>query len=274
MSDFSHDWLALREPADRLARDPGLLDAAVEYLRAGREPAVTDLGCGTGSTLRTMASRLPATQRWRLVDHSPALLDRALESLPPEAGRDRVEAVVADLDRDLERVLAEPAALVTLSAFLDLVSLAWIDRLAREAARLRAGVYAALNYDGRSGCEPFDALDPQVLEAFNAHQRRDKGLGSALGPRAAEVAAESLRSAGFEVQVARADWRVDPDMAELQRQLLAGWVAAVAETGRVEARALAGWHERRLGQIERKTLRLVVGHLDVLALPAAHAASR
>lgn len=268
MSGFSADWLALREPADVAARDPALLEAAVRFLGAHASPRVIDLGCGTGSTVRAMAPRLPPSQRWQLVDHEQSLLDRALGQLPQACAFEAVQTVRADLERDLEALLATPVELITLSAVLDLVSQAWIDRLVAAAGRQRVGVYAALSYDGRTGCEPRDPLDPCVLAAFNAHQRQDKGLGAALGPRAGEAAAQAFQAAGFEVRTARADWSIDATLPQLQRQLLSGWVEAVAQTGQLAEDALAGWHERRLADVERGRLRLSVGHVDLLALPS------
>ena len=62
MSGFSPEWLALREPADTRARDPGLLGALAASL-AGRDSVeVVDLGCGTGANIRAIAPELGATQ--------------------------------------------------------------------------------------------------------------------------------------------------------------------------------------------------------------------
>jgi len=273
MGDFSHEWLALREPADRQARDSRLLREAVAHLLHRRPIEVIDLGCGTGSTVRALSPLLPREQRWRLVDQAASLLDRALAQLPPTCDPAQAVGVVADLEGELERVLEEGAGLITLSAFLDLVSERWIERLVAAAGRQGAAVYAALNYDGRTACGPFDAMDAQVLEAFNTHQRRDKGLGAALGPRAGGVAAERFAAAGFRVLTARADWCVGQDMPELQRQLLSGWVTAAAETGQIDPNALADWHERRRADIERGQLQLTVGHVDLLAFPPQSAAA-
>jgi len=269
MNGFSSDWLALREPADRRARDHGLLLAAAQAWAAAADAAeIIDLGCGTGSTVRALAPWLSSRQRWRLVDHDAGLLARALEGLPAECPAAQVTTCLADLERDLEEIVAvRPPSLITLSAFLDLASASWIERLAHAADRAACPVYAALTYDGRTGCEPFDPLDASVLAAFNDHQRRDKGLGAALGPMAAEATGRLFAAAGFDVRTAPADWAIDACLPQLQRQLLAGWVEAVAQTGQVPATALEGWHRRRLDALAQGRLRLSVGHVDLLAVP-------
>ena len=103
----------------------------------------------------------------------------------------------------------------------------------RLAARPRRGLrpararwsLLALDYDGRRECVPGEAGDAPALAAFNLHQRRDKGFGPALGPRAAEVAAAAFAARGFRVQRAPSDWWLGPEEAALQDALLRGWAA-------------------------------------------------
>ncbi len=66
---FSADWLALRDPADRAARDQTLARRAAEA--AGPAPVIVDLGCGTGASWRALAPLLPDGARWRFVDNDP-----------------------------------------------------------------------------------------------------------------------------------------------------------------------------------------------------------
>jgi SAM-dependent methyltransferase len=274
VSGFDADWLSLREPVDRCARHRDVLRAAAAKCSADPRVTVTDLACGTGATLRALSPILAADQAWLLVDHDPALLAAAARLAAadvPAAGRptNRLEVRTrqADLAVELEAVVAVEATLLTMSAFLDLVPDAWLERLVVAAARHGRPVYAALSYDGRVGCEPEDPLDAAVLAAFDAHQRRDKGLGAALGPAAAAAAVRRFEAAGFSMTVGRSDWRLGPHEPLLQRRLVLGWHRAVAETGRVAPAALDAWLVRRLAAIAAGRSRLEVGHVDFLALP-------
>ncbi|NKX44012.1 class I SAM-dependent methyltransferase [Roseicyclus persicicus] len=248
---FSADWLALRDPADRAARDAVLARRAAEA--AGPAPVIVDLGCGTGATWRVLAPLLPAGARWRFVDNDPALL-----AIAAAAAGDGAEAVEADLG-DLDALPLAGATLVTASALLDLMPEAWVAGLAR---RLGVPFYAALSYDGRMDWTPDDPRDAAVTAAFNRHQRGDKGLGPALGPDAADRSAAILRAAGFDVLTADSPWVLGPDMAALQRELTDGIAAAAHEAGAPEA---PGWGCDRHAAADRTRCR--IGHLDLLALP-------
>jgi SAM-dependent methyltransferase len=252
---FDLAWLALREPADAAARDPGLLEAAIAHLAGEAAPRVLDLGCGSGATCRAFAGR-PRGVRWRLVDNDPVLL--AAASRACGAG---VEVVRQDL-ADIERLPLEGVRLVTASALLDLCSRAWIGALASRLAAAEIGVYAALSYDGRLRWEPAAEGDAAVVTAFNRHQRRDKGLGPALGPEGAASLAAELGRRGYRVGTAPSPWRLGPAEAALQRAMIDGVARAAGE---VEL-AAGGWAQARRAASGASTC--IVGHLDVLALPA------
>jgi hypothetical protein len=77
MSGFTAQWLTLREPYDRAARNPTVLDAVAAAFRGQSAISVVDLACGTGATLRAIGDRLPTRQNWRLVDNDLGLLAAA-----------------------------------------------------------------------------------------------------------------------------------------------------------------------------------------------------
>jgi len=247
---FSATWLQLREPADRLSRDAGLLLAAAEA--AGPRPIVADLGCGTGATMRAMAPDLPSDAQWRLIDRDPDLLAR----IAPAGEVTRHDADLAELDR----LPLAGATLVTASALLDLMPPDWVAELARHLAP--RPFYAALTYDGTMEWQPPLAADTVVTLAFNAHQRGDKGLGPAMGPEAATRAIRIFEAAGYEVLVAPSPWHLGPREGDLQRALLEGIAAAAREAG---CDAAGEWLAARVSAIPEARCR--IGHVDLLALP-------
>jgi SAM-dependent methyltransferase len=256
--------LALREPYDKRARSVVVLDAVAEAFAGRPAISVVDLACGTGSTLRALSPRLPARQDWRLVDNDLSLLARAGADTSANVN---VRTIPIDLALDLEAALDGLVDLVTTSALLDLVSEPWLERLAVEAAARRLPVYAALTYDGRAELEPHDALDEKIVEAVNAHQRRDKGFGPALGPIAARGAIERFERVGYSVVQGHSDWVFGPDDREIQTEILAGWASAAREMGNLPLGDIVGWLTRRRDLVAAGRSTIRVGHVDLFARP-------
>jgi len=266
MSSFSAGWLALREPFDRAARNGTVLDAVAMAFMDVPAVAVTDLGCGTGATMRAIAHRLPARQSWRLVDNDMALLEKAsmwgAATAPAGAS---ITTVEADLAAVIEHVLRD-CDLVTTSALLDLVSAAWLDRLVASLERLPCPFYAALSYDGAVALSPASRYDGEAIAAVNRHQRTDKGFGPALGPDAARKAPERLRAAGFTVIEGRSDWQFGAADRAIQMEILAGWAGAARETG-ADPAIIDQWLGERQGHVAAGRSQMRVGHVDFFATP-------
>jgi hypothetical protein len=263
---FSAEWLALREPYDKRARNADVLDAVAAWAAGRVTVAVADLACGTGSTLRSLSPRLPVTQSWRLADNDLGLLARAGElARPPSL---TVVPFAVDLARDLEAALDGPIELITTSALLDLVSYDWLDRLATECAARRLPVYAALSYDGLATVDPVDPFDATMIDAVNMHQRTDKGFGPALGPAAAAAAPDRFKAMGYRVTQGASDWVFAAKDVEIQTELLTGWAAAAREMS-VPLDKVIAWLARRRDHIAAGRSAMRVGHVDFFAQPIA-----
>jgi len=260
---FSAQWLALREPYDQRARSTDVLDAVAAAFAGRPAIAVVDLGCGTGSTVRTMAPRLPARQRWRLVDNDLGLLAQAAaQARPPDL---LIEARTIDLVRDLELALDGAIDLITTSALLDLVSAEWLERLAVEAASRRLPVYAALTYQGKATLDPAEPFDHEIVAAVNRHQRRDKGFGPALGPEAGLRAVRAFERVGYAVVTGASDWEFAPDDRAIQLDVLSGWASAAGELGDLPQGAIDAWLARRRDLVTAGRSSMRVGHVDFFA---------
>lgn len=250
---FDTAWLDLREPADQTARDPKLLAQAREYAGEIAKPLIVDLGAGTGSTVRAFDL---ADAAWTLLDNDESLLAEARRRCGAAATAHRLDL------NDVAGIPLEGARLVTASALIDLASARWVDTLVERLAAAGTGFYAALNYDGDMHWSPADESDAAVVQAFNRHQRTDKGFGPALGPRAGAYIADALREVGFQVTTASTPWLLGAKQSELHRQVLEGIGHAAGEMG---CEAAQEWLTRRLEVLP--ALRGHIGHVDVLALP-------
>lgn len=268
MSGFSIDWLDLREDADRRARDTGLRERAMHWLRQGAAPdrkaVVVDLGAGTGSTLRALNEAGHVSPVWRLVDHDSSLLAEARRRHGSEV---RIETVAADLS-DIMALPLRGARLVTASALFDLVSEGFLQTLVQalqtQSRQGAVAMYSALNYDGLTRWTPAHPLDDLVLEAFNRDQRRDKGFGPALGPDAGDAVESTFADAGFQVSSAHSPWLLDGADHRLVSALITGIASAVADSPGLDASALVDWATFRQSHAASGTC--TVGHTDALAV--------
>lgn len=264
MSSFSLQWLALREPYDRRARNTTVLAAVARSIAPLPSVTIVDLACGTGATLRAVSGALPQCQSWRLIDNDLSLLARVH---PVPSANVTVQAIPLDLVHDVETALDGPVDLVTTSAFLDLVSAEWIERLVIEIAVRKLCFYAALTYDGRVALEPADPSDDAIIAAFHRHQCTDKGFAPALGPAAASTAIRLFERIGYTVERGASDWALGPTDA-LQAEVLAGFAGAAAEIGGVATSAIESWVARRKSLQAAQILHLRIGHIDFFAYPS------
>ena len=291
MSDFTPEWLALRESADAAARSERLLQAVAARFTLETNLTVLDIGAGTGANARYLAERLHPQQQWLLVDHDPSLLIDASQRLRTwgearglgvsrDEGAWRVEGEglavtfatrLADLvDLAAASELFLDRRLVTASALLDLVSARWLEALASECRVAGAAGLFALTYDGRFHCLPEEPGDDDIRHLVNEHQLGDKGFGPALGPAACTAAAECFGALGYAVDREASDWHLEPDAAELQRQMIEGWARAAVQVAPDRAAIIREWTDRRLAHVLEGHSRLVVGHEDLAVwLPGA-----
>lgn len=289
MTGFSAAWLRLREPFDRLARSAALARgfAAAVHRQAEGPLRIVDLAAGSGANFRALAPLLDSDQDWLLVDHDPALLTAQRAEIVDWATRHgwrwtadgehiavdtgqarwRMRGLRLDLASELEALERIPFDGLVTTAFLDLVSATWLDRLGNLLARLQRPLLATLTVDGRRTWHPPHPADAQVLADFTRHQGVDKGFGPSLANEAVAHLATGLAGHGHAVTTARSDWRIGPTQQDMLRYLLDEATAVAHATDPAAAGLIAGWAAARRTQLEGGLLSLEVGHLDLLALP-------
>ena len=289
---FDGDWLDLREPFDAGARDPGL--AAILAAALPARPRLLDLGAGTGSLLRWLGHFVGRAQAWTLVDADAALIDRAFATIADRAedagwaatwpgrktllvhaprGAWRVEGLIADLREAPGNLPLHQVDAVVNTALCDLVSRAWIARMAAACAARRLPFYAALNVTGRESFLPRHKADALVARGFARDQARDKGFsGVALGAKAPEAIAAAFEAHGYTVLRAASDWvlrrrPLDAATTAFAQALTTGMAGAAVARDRRHRRALRDWAHARADQAASGRLALRIGHADLLCLP-------
>ena len=281
MSGFTVDWLNLRELADSRARNKDLLAVLRCWSQHFDHISAIDIASGTGSCIRALAPYLGLGQSWRLMDHSDSLLAAAKTNLckwgqqnglQTKIAPDRLEIYGDDKDYeltfhdcDLSRGFGDRPSeidLVTVSAFLDLVSASWCMKFVDWCSETQACVYACLNYNGCVTFGPAHPTDSLVLDALNYDQRRDKGFGEGLGSRAVSVLECALRHAGYDVITAPSAWALGKADLDLQTALIKDWMGLVDKSQETR-----DWLKFRLTAIEQCHSQLDVGHTDLWAWP-------
>ena len=110
--------------------------------------------------------------------------------------------------------------------------------------------------------------DTEILDAFNRHQKTDKGFGNALGPDAARKAIAAFKNAGYMIVSAPSQWQANATKhAAFLRMLLYGWAEAAREIEPTKVKSIDRWLKKRFTQIVDKDLEVTVGHQDFFAVP-------
>ena len=289
MSGFKVDWLQRREPFDAAARDRDLARqfGAVLGEMQNKPRRIVDLAAGSGASFRALAPLLGVDQDWLLVDHDASLIAAQAAEIARWSTRNGwhcrefdggmlvqtgtadwcARAHALDLAHCMDQLDFAACDGVTTTAFLDLVSTAWLERLCGLLTRSGLPLLATLTVDGRREWHPSAPADVRVHHAFRHHQSWDKGFGPAQGGLATTYLADRLAAQGYEITTAHSDWRIGPEHRDMLLQMIEESTAVALETEPAAAAVFAGWSAERHAQIRSGLLSLEVGHLDMLAIP-------
>jgi hypothetical protein len=283
---FSADWLVLREKLDQQARNRVLAEALAGRLK--EHPHLLDLGAGTGSLFRFMAPIIGRPQTWIFADADETLLHAAVErtaewgernglevisrqrpgklslSLGTSTGKWHIETLVTDLGQVPHGLPLDGVDAVVCSALLDLTSRAWMARL---FAVLRVPFYAGMSVNGHDAWVPRHSADRVVRTAFRRDQRRDKGLGSALGNDSGDTALRLLADLGFQTRKAASDWRIPGSARTVTRRLAQMTSSSALQSMPALTGKIAEWTSARLRQAAKGRLSIRIGHFDTLGFP-------
>ena len=154
--------------------------------------------------------------------------------------------------------------LITCSALLDLLNTDDLDELASVMAQHRVRGLFSLTVDGSLAIEPSHRSDTVIATAFNAHQARQ----GRPGPGAGGYLAQRCAQAGLVVRQAQTPWLLGAGAEALIERLLTERGDAAVEQQPELAAEAQQWLGDRRASLAVGSLRLQVGHVDLVVLPA------
>ena len=283
---FDPTWLTLRYRFDSAARQAFPLEAALTRSQAPHH--IVDIGAGLGANVRHLASLLPGSQRWTLVDTDPANLSLAIPTLlawatsqgwpchtedrrlhiERDGGALSISTLCASLldlgaHLDLDRV-----DLVTANALFDLLTRAQLDAFVHQLRHHRLPLLATLNYTSMRFAPPCPT-DPTWIRAYEAHMTRPQPHGCAMGPSCASQLTEALALVGHTLDLTSSPWHIPPSEPAMLALMLDFMEGAVPQMLRdqAEAQSFSHWLAQRRREAETGRLEISVEHSDVFALP-------
>lgn len=275
-NDFDSNWLELRYEADAEARKE-VIEDCLQQLELNGPLKILDIGSGTGNNARYLIPELVNSgivdQDWLLIDKDPDLLRIAMKRL--DQLRDgledtdlKMDILVTDLSKELEKIPFREADIVVSSALLDLVSKEWIERFVERLLKSMVKyVLISLTVDGRMEWWPKHPMDETMSDLFNRDMFRDKGFGPALGMNSSDLLKGSLTKADYHVKEMDTSWRIGPGRKNLQKRYLEDLFSAVTNGDmKNDLESVKKWKDHRISIIEAGESRLMVGHTDILGI--------
>jgi hypothetical protein len=261
-------WLIARAAADGAAREATvstLLPRLSEHVRPDRGAAVRmiDVGAGSGANQRWLAPRLPFHQQWIHLDHDPGILGHTHDVGHTELVVGGIDTLDQLLDRRPAGDVHQPAV-ITCAAVLDVLTRRDLALLCELISTRAVPALLSLSVTGEMSIEPSDAADGTLLDAFNAHQRRD----GRAGPDAPDLVVAHCHRTGVRVQEMSTPWVLDASSDhEFVARFLRERLDAAVEHEPTLGPAGASWLRHRLAQLDDPGTRITVGHRDLLLLP-------
>lgn len=155
---------------------------------------------------------------------------------------------------------------ISYSAVLDLMSKSSIIKALKRANDINV-IYFSLCFNGMVKWTPSNIFDKYILSFFNNHQRTDKGFGSALGFKSIDFLKRYAIKKDMNITTKNSPWVINnksnKDKTFMNRYLLDVKKALFHMEG-IDKDILRKWFNEKKNDIESKSIKLYVGHQDIL----------
>ena len=282
---FSKTWINMRVEYDNYARS-NILKTYLNNKKDISEIELIDMCCGSGNFLIWLVKNKLFFSKYSLIDNDMKLLKsiksnlrkNSQEDLKIKSNTNNINLILTRGNHNSAKVLikkndcdefnykVEGFHVISYSAVLDLMSKSSIIKALKRVNDLNA-IYFSLCFNGIVRWTRANTFDKYILSFFNNHQRADKGFGTALGYKSIDFLKGAALKRGMNIITKNSPWIVNnkshKDIIFMKRYLLDIKKALFHMEG-IDKDILRKWYINKKNDIENKTIKLYVGHEDIL----------
>ena len=284
-SKFSRSWINMRIHYDNIARS-GILTEFIEKNDLYKNYHLIDMCTGSGSFLIWALKQGLFPNRAILVDNDINLLKSIKSNLRQnfkniyviKSNNNNLDLTISDKSQqksnvsivkencDTYEVKDTQPHIISYSAAIDLMSKSSID-ICLSKIKDENILFLSLCFDGKVKWKPSHPYDKYIMSYFNKHQSYDKGFGKALGYKSIDYVNKKAKELGYKIKIADSPWIIQnessDDITFLKRYVLDIKKSLFHMDG-IDRSMLRHWYDDKIDNISNKTIKVQVGHKDLL----------
>ena len=282
---FSTSWINMRVEYDNYSRS-NILDKYFNKKRDISDIELIDMCCGSGNFLIWSIKNKLSFSGYTLIDNDIKLLKsiksnlrkNTLNDLKIKSNTNNMNLILSKRNLVSSKVLikkndcdefsykTKSFHVISYSAVLDLMSKSSIMK-ALKRVNDRNVIYFSLCFNGIVKWTPTNIFDKYILTFFNNHQRTDKGFGTALGFKSIDFVKKYAIKKNINATIKNSPWIISnkstKDKIFMNRYLLDIKKSLFHMEG-IDRDILRKWYNDKKNDIDKKSIKLYVGHEDIL----------
>ena len=284
-SKFSKSWINMRIHYDNMARS-GILTEFIEKNDLYKNYHLIDMCTGSGSFLIWALKQGLFPNRAILVDNDINLLKSIKSNLRQNfkyiyvinSNNNNLDLTISDKSQqksnvsivkencDTYKVKDTQPHIISYSAAIDLMSKSSID-ICLNKIKDDNILFLSLCFDGKVKWKPSHPYDKYIMSYFNKHQSYDKGFGKALGYKSIDYVNKKANELGYKIKIADSPWIIQNESLDdiiFLKRYVSDIKKSLFHMDGIDRSMLRRWYNDKIDSISNKTIKVQVGHKDLL----------
>ena len=156
--------------------------------------------------------------------------------------------------------------IISYSAAIDLMSKSSIDICLNKIKHDNI-LFLSLCFDGKVKWKQSHPYDKYIMFHFNKHQSYDKGFGKALGYKSIDYVNKKANELGYKIKIADSPWIIQNESLDdiiFLKRYVSDIKKSLFHMDGIDRSMLRRWYNDKIDSISNKTIKVQVGHKDLL----------